>query len=188
MLKKRIHIKKAAYLLTTNTQGGVPFFQEDIFCNIFIDVLANCQKIKPFNLIAFKINPDHIHVILQPTGDFNISQIMQSVKKTASLQINQVMHSIFPKSQYSQYEWTPTLKVYRQCYLRKFNYKGIHSYPKFDWQDGFDDRLIKTKEAFKNRVFYVQNQHIRHDLPENKFLYVADDIPDDILFIEENGK
>ncbi|MEO1257764.1 MAG: hypothetical protein AAFZ15_03175 [Bacteroidota bacterium] len=58
-MSKRIHIKKAAYLITTDTQGRSIHFQEDIFCNILIDVMANCQKIKPFNLIGFKINPDH---------------------------------------------------------------------------------------------------------------------------------
>ena len=182
-MSKRIHIKCAAYLITSNTQGRVPFFQEDIFSNIFIDDLAHCQKIKPFNLIGFKINPDHVHIILQPMGKFNISQIMHNIKKTSSLHINQIMHSIFPNSPYEKFEWTPNLMFYSRCFKRKYNYKGIHSYPAFDWQKGFDDQLIRTRKELKDSVHYLDKQVIKHNLPENKFLYHADSIPTDIVFI-----
>jgi len=187
-MAKRINIKGAAYLLTTNTKNRFPYFNEDIFCNILVDVIANCQKIKPFNLISFKINPEHAHLILQPTGKYNISQIMHSIKKTASLNINQIIYSPFPDSPYEKFKWTPRLLFYRQCFKRKFNYKPAHPFPAFDWQDDFDDQLVRTPEELSGFIHYLERQAAKHKLSENKFLYSAGSIPSDIVFIGEKEK
>ena len=90
-MAKRIHVKKAVYFITWNVQDRFPFFEEDIFCNVMIDNIANCQKIKPFTLLGFKINPDHSHILLQPTNDYSISQIMHNIKRTTSIHINQLI-------------------------------------------------------------------------------------------------
>jgi len=93
-MRKRLHFRNAVYHITTNTQNKFPYFEEEIFCNIFLDNLAYHQKGKSFELIAIKINPDHSHIILQPTGEYNISQIIQSVKRSTSDQINQIIYNL----------------------------------------------------------------------------------------------
>ena len=75
---KRIYIRNAAYLITMVTRERISFFSEEIFCNILIDNIGICQKIKPFKLIGFKINLEHVHLIIQPIGKFTISQIVWS--------------------------------------------------------------------------------------------------------------
>jgi len=97
---KRIYIPKAPYFITTNPNFRYPFFEEDIFCNILMDVIAECQKMKPFNLVGLKINPDHSHFIFQPTGMFNISQIIQSIKRISSNHINQIINFGLDKNDY----------------------------------------------------------------------------------------
>lgn len=46
----------------------IPFFEEDIFCDILFDVIFNCMNIKPFNSISSKINTDHINLTIQLIG------------------------------------------------------------------------------------------------------------------------
>lgn len=182
-MAKRIHIRGAAYFITTNVQNRMTHFNEDIFCNIFIDDMAKCQEIKPFNLIGFKINPDHVHIILQPTGSFNISQIMHNTKKVSSLHINQILHCMFPVNPYDKFGWPPNMVFHRRCFMRKYNYTGHHPFNIFDWQKSFDDQLIRTPEELNGYINYLDLQVTKHNLSENKFLYHAESIPTDIVFI-----
>jgi len=183
-MKKRIYVKNAPYFLTTNTNNRYPFFEEDIFCNILIDVLAKCQKIKPFSLIGFKINPDHCHIILQPTGKFNISQIMHSIKRISSDQINQIICFSNKENPFTKLKWDERLILFNQCFIRKNNY-GVHEFPKFKWQASFDDQLIKSSEQLINTINYTKDQWKHHDLKENKFLYINKNLPSDLVFVGE---
>ncbi len=184
-MAKRIYKRGSAYLVTSVTQSRFPFFSEDIFCNILIDVIANCQKIKPFYLLGFKINPDHFHIILQPTGRFNFSQIVHNIKRVSSIHINMLIHSNQEEYPYGNFDWTLDLKFYRRCFTRKFNYGIAHPYPNFDWQDKFDDQIIRSPEQLKNSLFYLERQAVKHDLPANHFLFISKEIPSDLVFIGE---
>ncbi|MCB0588214.1 MAG: transposase [Phaeodactylibacter sp.] len=182
-MHKRIHIKRAAYLITTNCKGRFPFFEEDILCNILIDAIESCRKMKSFELIAFKINPDHSHVLLQPTGKFNISQILQNIKRTSSNHINQIIHFFQAENQYKKLNWTESLQQYNLMFIRKYNFRGIHEFPKFQWQEGFDDQLVRTQEELEIKINYIKKQALKHELKEDKFLFVTETIPSDIVFI-----
>lgn len=188
IMGKRIHIKNAPYFLTTNTFNRFPFFTEDVFCNILIDVIANCQQLKSYELIGFKINPDHTHLILQPTGKFNISQIMHSIKRISSDQINQIICYGNDYELYKKFKWTPRLKTYNQSFIRKYNYLNHHEFPKFKWQESFDDQLIRTSERLSKTIVYTQYQAEHHQLEENKFLFINKKIPTDLVFIGEKKK
>lgn len=182
-MKKRIYIQNAPYFLTTNPRNRFPFFEEDIFCNILIDVIAKVQKIKPFELIGFKINPDHIHIILQPTDDFNISQIMHSIKRVSSDQINQIIHYGHDNNPYQKLAWDNRLSIHSQCFFRKNNYQQFHRFPKFKWQANFDDQLIRTSMQLHRIIEYTKNQSQHHELNENKFLFINPKMPSNLNFI-----
>ena len=182
-MHRRIHIKKAAYHITTNCDGRFPFFEEDIFCNILIDAIERCKEIKPFELIAFKINPDHSHILLQPTGDFNISQIMQNIKRISSNHINQIIHFNHEENPFKRLKWTDALWQYNQMFIRKNNYEGIHGFPKFQWQENFDDQLVRAPQELETKIRYIKKQAKKHELKENKFLFVAEAMSADIVYI-----
>ena len=181
---KRLYYDRAVYMITTNTKRRFPFFEEDIFSNIFLDVLAGYQKMKSYNVLGYKVNPDHIHIVLQPTGTYNISQIMQSVKRVSSNQINQVVTFENQDSKFSKLTWTPSLILYRRQFQRKNNF-GVHEFPLFKWLPSFDDNLIRNREQLKNTLLYLKKQSEKHALSENKFLMIAKKIPDNIFFLDE---
>jgi REP element-mobilizing transposase RayT len=182
-MANRIYVKGAAYHLTTCTQRSYPYFLEDIFCNALIDVIANSMKIKQFNLLGFKINPDHVHLSLQPTGRFSLSEIMHNIKRISSVYINLILCFDLANSQYREFELPDNIKIYRQCFQRKYS-RG-HEFPPFDWQDGFDDQLIRSENQLQNTLGYIEKQALHHDLSDNHFLYINPIIPANLVFIGE---
>jgi len=166
-MAKRIHISGAAYHITTNPKFRSPFFEEDIFCEILYDVIFHCMTIKPFNLISSKINPDHIHLTIQPIGNFNISQIMHNIKRVSSDHINQILFAAYDESSFHDLNWTDSLEVLAKLFFRKNNF----------------DQLIRTYDQLISTIEYHEKQSEHHDLKENKFLYINKNIPNDIVFI-----
>lgn len=186
-MSRRLHYKNAGYMLTACTDYRYPFFKEDIFCNIFLDVLSDLQNEKSYNVLGYKINPEHVHIILQRFEAHDISQIMQSVKRISSCQINQLIFFGRPNNKYEKLEWTPSLIQYRKQFQRKYNYEP-HNFPAFKWLNGFDDELIKQKSHLLNARNYLKKQMKKHKLKENKFLMVKPEIPKNIFFLDEHYK
>lgn len=179
--KNRLYIPFAPYFITFNVKTKFSFFHEDVFCNILIDVLSKTTSLKEYNLIGYKINPDHCHLIIQPTGIFNISKIMHSIKRNSSQGINMLVTHEIEDELYQSYHWTSSMLQYRRNFKRKYNYE-FHDFPKFEWQSSFDDVLLKTRNDLQIRIEYLQKQWLKHDLPENKFLYICPELPKNLKF------
>ncbi|MBL4655226.1 MAG: transposase [Bacteroidia bacterium] len=89
--QKRIYINDAIYFLTTNVDDPLFLLKENLFCDLFVADLKFCRKIKQFNIFGYKVNPDHIHLLIQPTGINNYSEIMRSLKTNYSRNVNFIM-------------------------------------------------------------------------------------------------
>ena len=89
--QKRFYGNDKIYFITTVTHKRFSFFKKDLFCDLFIDNLRISKELKEFKLYAFIIIPDHVHLLLKPDGKFNISQIMFSIKKQFSHDVNRVI-------------------------------------------------------------------------------------------------
>lgn len=98
--QKRIYRKNAVYFVTTNTDARFPYFKQSALCDLFIEELSLCKKMKGFDLYAFCILYDHVHLLLKPNNKFDISKIMFSLKKQFSHEANRMMGicSIRPSS------------------------------------------------------------------------------------------
>jgi REP element-mobilizing transposase RayT len=89
--QKRIYFEDAEYFVTSNTFNWYPYFKEPIFCDLFVENLRLCKKLRGFVLYAWFLGYDHFHLLLRPSDDFNYSKIMQFLKRTISRNINFVM-------------------------------------------------------------------------------------------------
>jgi len=74
--QKRYYFENAIYFITTKTYKGYPYFNEDLFCEIFVEELFFCQKLKSFKIYGYKVNPDHVHLLIKPHIKHNYSKIM----------------------------------------------------------------------------------------------------------------
>jgi REP element-mobilizing transposase RayT len=89
--QKRIYFEDAEYFVTCKTQGNYPFFEEKIFCDLFVENLRLCKELKGFVLYAWVLVWDHFHLLVRPSDEFDISDVMHNLKRVTSLQINHVI-------------------------------------------------------------------------------------------------
>ena len=89
--QKRIYFKDAIYFVTTNTKNWIPFFKEKIFCDLFVENLRICKKLKKFWLYAWFLGHDHFHLLLRPGDNFDISDVMHCLKRNVSRNINRII-------------------------------------------------------------------------------------------------
>lgn len=77
--------------ITTNTQGQAQYFSEDILCDLFVYEMQYACRLKKFEILAYKINPDHVHLIVIPGEEFDYSNIMHFLKRHISRNANYIM-------------------------------------------------------------------------------------------------
>ncbi len=150
---KRFYEKDGVYFITTNTINRYPYFVEDLLCRLFLDNLEYCRKLKNFKIIAYKINPDHLHLLIQTGKDINYSEIMHNLKRN--------------------YE---KLIGYQSELFNKYGVR--HPLPAFKWHKSFYCRLLLDTEEFVNHVEYIRKQYIKHDLGENKYCFTDEKLFD----------
>jgi REP element-mobilizing transposase RayT len=86
--QKRIYFEDAEYFVTCKTKGNCPFFKETIFCDLFMENLRLCKKLKGFVLYSWVLIYAHFHLLLRPSDEFNVSEIMHFLKRNISRNIN----------------------------------------------------------------------------------------------------
>jgi REP element-mobilizing transposase RayT len=89
--QKRYIIENAVYFITTNTHNRIEYFHESLLCDLLVEDLWETQRLKYFNIFAYKINPEHMHALIQPGGKDSYSEIMRSFKTNFSRNANRVM-------------------------------------------------------------------------------------------------
>jgi len=89
--QKRIIFEDAIYFITCKTNSNYSYFKEQIFCDLFIENLKLCKQIKGFLLFGWVLNYDHFHLLFQPNDKWNISNLMQFLKRHIARNINITM-------------------------------------------------------------------------------------------------
>ena len=203
--QKRYVIEGAIYFITTNTHDRIEYFNEDILCDLFIEDLRLTQVLKHFNIFSYKINPQHIHVMIQPKGNVTYFEIMRSLKTNFSRNANRVMgydpnfppHATLPDANVGSLYHAKAGSLYhakagsRDPAFNPMEYShridayrqrliaahGIDSpYPKFKWQSSYHDHIIRNRRDFMAHVNYIKRQWRKHKLSANKYCYIDNDL------------
>jgi putative transposase len=78
---RRNYVAGGTYFFTLVTENRKPYFKLAENCTIFMDAIRYVQKNHPFDLVAYVIMPDHIHMIWTlPEDDSNYSTRLRLVK------------------------------------------------------------------------------------------------------------
>jgi REP element-mobilizing transposase RayT len=162
---KRIIFEDAVYFVTSKTNHNYPYFRERIFCDLFVENLRLCKQMKGFLLYGWVLNFDHFHLLVQPNDEFNISKIIQFLKRTITHNINYVIGYTEGANNYSRLQFHGILDKYRKQFIQK--YPDNHKLPKFRWQDSFHDNYICNETDFNNHLDYIAYNPEKHNLPEN---------------------
>ncbi len=180
---------------------------------MFIDSLRFCKQLKGFELYAFSIIYDHINLIIKPGSNFNISQIVKSLKENVSRDINVVMGYtavnlgafVGETSKFRQQirrilglyrSNTPgnmqfkkfDILLYKNRFIKK--YENLNPYPKFRWKFSFFDHYIrfhdnhlKRQKDWDYHYDYTVYNHLKHGLPES-WKYTSLNYPEMIDYID----
>jgi len=92
MLKKKkirhINLPHYCYSIVTNTKNRISWFSNPDFANEVIDAIYFYRERYCFKLLTFVVMPDHLHLLIIPSDEKSVSEIMKEIKRTSSIMIN----------------------------------------------------------------------------------------------------
>ena len=171
--QKRIYIPDAVYFCTSVTQYRFPYFKEKIFCDLFVKSLKIFKSLKQFKLYAWVLCPDHFHLLIKPNDEFNYSEIMHSLKRNISRNINRIL---FSTGEDAYPRLNPNIYNGEDMHPRLCSGDGRLDprlclddcdIPYFKWQRGFHYRIIKNEIDFGCYYEYIQFNPEKHNLPDD---------------------
>jgi putative transposase len=77
---RRYYIPGSAVFITQIVQYRELVFREPKYLNLLREILHNVKQFHPFSMLGYVFLPEHFHMIIQPTGEHNFSDIMHSLK------------------------------------------------------------------------------------------------------------
>jgi len=77
---RRYYIPGSAIFITQVVEARQPVFQDNKLIELLRATLRNVKEIHPFTMLGYVFRHDHFHMIIQPTGEGNFSDIMHSLK------------------------------------------------------------------------------------------------------------
>ena len=146
--QKRFYGKDYTYFVTVVTQNRIPYFEEEIFCEVFYENLKMSIQVKGFMLHGWFLGYDHFHMLLALGDEFNISNIMQFLKRHVSRDVNFLMNEYHEGEIRESRLHNGTFKTLKpiidvhdkklKSLQKKFRQKYPHEnnipFPKFQWQ------------------------------------------------------
>lgn len=176
--QKRIIEPIGIYFITTNTYERFPFFRATIFCELFIEELKVCKKVKDFELYAFCVLYDHIHLLLKPNEHENISKIMKFLKENFSRDANKIIVGNITEGDTApcRLHIQSVLKILSHQFL-SFTQSHRFEIPEFKWQKSFHDHIIRNEKDFEYHWNYTSYNFDKHH---------EDGYPDDYQYTSLN--
>ena len=77
---RRYYIPGSAVFITQVVQDREPVFREPKNLDLLREILHNVKELHPFVMLGYVFLFDHFHLLIQPAGESNFSDIMRSFK------------------------------------------------------------------------------------------------------------
>jgi putative transposase len=77
---RRYYIPGSTMFITQVVQDRRPVFRDPQMVELLRLTLQRVKELHPFTMLAYVFLPEHFHILIQPTGASNFSQIMHSFK------------------------------------------------------------------------------------------------------------
>lgn len=76
----RYYIPGGVVFITQVVEYREPVFRDSKLILLAQEVLRKVQVLHPFEMLGYVFLPDHLHLLIQPNGESNFSEIMHSFK------------------------------------------------------------------------------------------------------------
>jgi len=87
---KRYYENGYPYFITTVTHKRKPIFTTVNNCKILLVAIEFFKLVLDYKLLAYCVMPDHLHLILIATGQYNPSYIMKMIKGNFARKYNRI--------------------------------------------------------------------------------------------------
>lgn len=144
-----------AYFITTTLSGFVELFNQDGYAEIVIRNLNFYREKFEFKLLAYVIMPQHLHLIIMPGSNGDISEIMRDFKKHTAKEIIQLLEVE---------ERFDILGVFHGK-AQRYHYKEDREYQV--WEDRFDDVALYSDKVFRTKLDYIRNNPVKAGLVDS---------------------
>jgi putative transposase len=136
--RKRCHRETTpgdAHALTFSCFKLRPFLSRDRSCEWFIDALTAARDKHAFDLWAFVVMPEHVHVLLHPTlPEYSISAILASIKLPVSRRAAQYVRQHSPRFLEQMTDRQPNGKHCVRFWQRGGGYDRNLRSPRYVWE------------------------------------------------------
>jgi|GEM_PF-896637 REP element-mobilizing transposase RayT len=89
--QKRYYIEGAKHFITSVTHDRYPFFSLPHFSQVFVEDLRFACELKELELFGYAVMPDHVHLLFQPLGRWSYSDVVGSLKRNTTRDINDLI-------------------------------------------------------------------------------------------------
>jgi putative transposase len=90
---RRLYLPSQAVFITSTTFRRKHIFSIPQNVDILLYTIQNVQHIHPFEMLAYVIMPDHVHLLIQTPDDTpNYSPVIHSIKRNYSFCYKQLHH------------------------------------------------------------------------------------------------
>ena len=133
------------HFITITVVDWVDIFTRPLYKRIITDSLAYCQQSKGLRVFAWVLMSNHLHAIVDASGELSVADIVRDFKKYTS---KRLLREIQTNPNESRREWM----------LNRFRYAGnndkkITNYRL--WQEGYHPEQIYTYGFYKQKLDYI---------------------------------
>ena len=146
----QIHDQNALYFLTFQVVGWADVFSRRIYRDIVLDSFDFCRKNKGFELFAYVIMTNHIHVIMRSRNG-KLSDLVRDFKKYTS---KHILKEINYNPKESRKEWLEMIFHYHAKFNKRAGEKQL-------WTHENHAVELSTNEMMDSRLDYIHNNPVR---------------------------
>ncbi len=145
---KRYDIPGDPHALTFSCFHRLPLFSSERTCRWMLDALELGRERELFDLWAYVVMPEHVHLVILPHRDVRISSILTTLKQSVS------RHALSWLEQHAP-------NFFRKLEDRQPNGKVFYRF----WQRGGGyDRNLRSIDDVHEKIDYVHNNPVRRGL------------------------
>jgi putative transposase len=160
----RFNLENYCHFVTSKTYRNAKIFSKEKAADLLIQTILEVRKKLNFQLLAFIVMPDHIHIMLVPDKRNSISDVMRHIKGRFARKYNQVSRGInSPDYGVQDHRAGNSSLPHKPDSHRAENL----SLPKVKvWQESFYDHVIRNRKEFVQRLNYILYNPVRVGLAE----------------------
>lgn len=154
MPRQRVNIEGEIYFVTTRTFTSKLIFSSHKNCELFLKILDFCRQKLKFQLYAYCVLPNHVHLLILPNKRNTISDVIRHIKGRFAKLYNTA------EDEFLCYGNKKTTSSAGEEFILADKEDTI-------WQKSFYDKAIRSDEELHNVINYINNNALKHNLVDD---------------------